>query len=120
MGDDDVAESLAGAFLGAGADAVVASPAPLRLGMHLAASAAVVQSVRAGIDAAEALRLARVQLAAGGQVERYRAAQLEVTGLGALALAPPRPAGGIPWGLAAGVAAVAVLLGVSWRRRGPR
>ena len=120
MGDDDVAESLAGAFLGAGADAVVASPAPLRLGMHLAASAAVVQSVRAGIDAAEALRLARVQLAAGGQVERYRAAQLEVTGLGALALAPPRPAGGIPWGLAAGVAAVAVLLGVSCLRRRPR
>lgn len=120
MGDDDVAESLAGACFAAGADAVVASPAPLRLSLHLVASASLVQDVRNGVDAAEALRRARRCVGGDDPVERYRAGQLELTGLGALVLVSKRSSSQVAWWLAAGAVGVLALFVLIAARRAGR
>ncbi len=119
MGDDDVAATLAGAFLFAGAQAVIASPAPLRLSMHLDVAAELVAALDAGCDVAQALRRARVAAAAGDRAQAYRAAQIGLVGWGAapLVVAPPRPFS--TWFLVAVVAistALLVLVGRSSRR----
>ena len=116
MGDDDVAESLAGAFLFAGASSVVASPAPLRLSMHLEAAAALLAATAAGTEVAEALRLARRQVGGSDWVLRYRAAQIELTGLGTAVLAPVA-ARGAPWVWIGGAALLGALLLPLLRRR---
>jgi hypothetical protein len=109
MGDDDVAESLAGAFLFAGACTVVASPAPLRLSMHLETASALIAASMAGIEVAEALRLARREVGGSDWVQRYRAAQIELTGLGTAVLAPVA-ARSAPWLWLGGAALLGALL----------
>jgi CHAT domain len=114
MGDDDVADSLAGAFLFAGASAVVASPAPLRLSMHLETASALIAASVAGIEIAEAMRLARKQVGGSDWVQRYRAAQIELTGLGTAVLAPVA-ARSAPWLWFGGAALLGAVL-LLWRR----
>jgi hypothetical protein len=123
MGDDDVAESLAGAFLFAGADAVIASPAPLRLSMHLEVGAELAASLAAGCDAAEALRRARIAAAAGDRAQAYRAAQIGLVGWGAEPLVAAASGSFAAWvlGVAVALAVLAVIgAGRVGRRRGPR
>ncbi len=86
MGDDDAADSLADAFLVAGATAVVASAAPLRASLHLDAAAALLHALTAGANPAEALRRARVAIGGSDDAQRYRAAQLELLGVGTVPL----------------------------------
>ena len=113
MGDDDVASTLAGAFLFAGADAVIASPAPLRLSMHLDVGAELVAGLVAGCDAAEALRRARIAAAAGDRAQAYRAAQIGLVGWGAtpLVASPSRSFSAWYFVAAAALATGLVLLG---------
>ena len=89
MGDDDVAATLAGAFLFAGADAVVASAAPLRLSLHLEVGAAFTAAMRAGYSPDEALRLARIAAAAGDPAQAFRAGQITLFGWGAERIVAP-------------------------------
>jgi hypothetical protein len=117
MGDDDVADSLAGAFLFAGADGIVASAAPLRASMYLEASAGLLEALADGATQAEALRRGRLQAGGADPAQRYRAAQLELIGLGTLPLVlPPARA---PWWLwvlvLAALAALAAAVTSGWR-----
>ena len=110
MGDDDGAESLADALLFAGATAVVASPAQLRASLHLDADAEFATALLGGVTPAEALRRARLAAAGGDPVQRYRAAQLELIGLGTVPLvSAPARSWAWPWLVAALVAAAIVI-----------
>ena len=119
MGDDDGAESLADALLFAGATAVVASPAQLRASLHLDADAEFATALLGGVTPAEALRRARVAAAGGDPVQRYRAAQLELIGLGTVPIvSAPAPSAAWPWLVAALVAAAIVITGRRLARPG--
>jgi hypothetical protein len=117
LGDDSVTATLAGAFLQAGAQAVAASDAPLRLGLHLAMARAMLAEIASGASAAEAARRARREVAAGDRAAAYLAAQIGIHGLGGGAIARQgRPT----WPLFAVALAGAALIGCSWgpvRRR---
>lgn len=63
---DDTGGHLAGAFLAAGADAVLAADADLRIDGHLALLRALHAALHDGATLAEALRRARAALVAGG------------------------------------------------------
>lgn len=97
MGDDDVADSLAGAFVCAGATGVVASAAPLRANMYLDVAAGMLEALAEGATQAEALRRARLQTGAADLAQRYRAAQIELIGLGTYA--PVQPPARSAWWL---------------------
>ncbi|MBX3463754.1 MAG: CHAT domain-containing protein [Planctomycetes bacterium] len=115
MGDDDVAASLAGAFLAAGATAVVASPAPLRASVHLDLAALAVAALCDGRPVAEALRQARVTAAAGDRLRAFLMGQVEVTGWGGHTLAEPPPQRS--WLFLVGLGLLSLTAGCVARRR---
>jgi len=120
MGDDDVAATLAGAFLFAGAAAVVASPAPLRLSLHLEVGAAFIRALRAGNSPAEALRLARIAAAGGDASQAFRAGQISLAGWGAEPLVEPSAIGLDPYVVIAVLLTTALVATGLRRRRGSR
>ena len=81
-GNDRLA-NLGGAFLEAGARAIVGSRYEIELNLTLELLAAFYRELAAGVPPAEALRRSRVALGAGRDLAlRLRLAQLRVLGLG--------------------------------------
>jgi len=93
MGDDEVSNSLAGAFLQAGAQSVIASTAPQRLRMSVAGLAALIGALQDGHPAAEALRRARVE-AVDDRALRLQLAQMTMVGDGDARMGIERPVSG--------------------------
>ncbi|MFK7740285.1 MAG: CHAT domain-containing protein [Planctomycetota bacterium] len=124
MGNDTVADTLVGAWLHAGAHAVVASPAPLRLGVYRDVLPVLLRELQQGVSVAEALRRARVADGVGGGGDRLRAfrlAQLEAYGDGGRCFVSTPVPGRGPYGwlwLAAPLGALVLLMLVL--RRGSR
>lgn len=116
MGDDDVADSLAGAFLFAGAHGIVASAAPLRASMYMDAGAGLLEALAGGATQAEALRRGRLQAGGDDVAQRYRAAQIDMVGLGTMVLVQP-PGGSAWWLWPLGVVLVGALIRVWFRKR---
>lgn len=114
MGDDDTAATLAGAFLTAGATAVVASGAPLRARLQIDITASTLADLTAGHTLAEALRRARVKCGQRSRAAAWRAGQVSVFGYGASALAAaPAASRWLPWWLLGG-ALLLVTGSVGW------
>ena len=110
MGDDDVAASLAGSFLLAGANAVIASTGPQRLSLSIDLLAALLDELRRGPCAAEALRRARVALATNA-LRRWSLAQTTLVGCGELPVRlPPAPVRGRALSIAIVLSSTAAIL----------
>ncbi len=121
---DDTGGHLAGAFLAAGADAVLASDTDLRIDGHLALVRALHDALAEGDTLARALRRARMALvSAGGEFAHPRHhAWFSIFGLGDVVVraAPARSPLGA-WLVAAGAMVLACGLGaaIALRRRAP-
>jgi CHAT domain-containing protein len=117
VGDDDVADSIAGAFLVSGATAVVASGAPLRASLHLAVCGELVRAIATGATPAEALRRARLVVGGGDPAQRLRVGQIDVYGLGSAALVATAAHSSKWWRVALGVIAAVALITAAGRGR---
>ncbi len=119
---DAGAATLGGALLEAGAHCVVESTANVSYDATRKLAAAFVDEVLAGVAPAEALRRARVAVAAAGFDDPYFTCLLDVHGLGHVPvpkeIEPERVvhSGSILWGLI-GVFSVLVFAAYVWRRR---
>lgn len=120
-GDDDVTASLAGAFLAAGAVAVVGSEAPLGLALHVDLATGLVDQLLDGVHVAEAMRRARVATAAGDDLRSLRAGQVSVFGCGRAVVGSFRRSHDAwHWPLLAALGAAVALGSIAVARRGRR
>lgn len=115
-GDDELAATLAGAFVRAGSTAVVSSAAPLRLSLHAAIAGSLLEELAAGTPIAVALQRARTS-AASDRLGAYRAGQIHVFGWGGAAIAAERTTPRWPWALVGLVLLVGGALTLRHRRR---
>lgn len=116
MGDDDVAASMAGAFLGAGATAVVASRASLRASIYLDLTRHLLVELRKTCTLAEAVRRARLAAAEGDAARALLLGQIDCIGWDH-AMVSARPRRWWPWLVLVGGLLLVSLRRVRWGRR---